>query len=153
LLSPQAAHRLIWNRFYKLKPGRRGNIPLDLALEHFNRLIKILIRNLGPNGLNSHAIDRYCKALSVTSEMLENFDNMCMVIRRSGIHSSRFANRDLRNVVKELVQQKAFQSSHGRSYGHFSGMKDSLLADHDVNAFFKWLNMHKKIVHLNRRAR
>ena len=43
LLSPQSAHRLTWNRFYKLKPGPDGNTPLDLALEHFNRLIKIVI--------------------------------------------------------------------------------------------------------------
>ncbi len=57
LLTPQAAHRLIWNRFYKSKHGPGGNIPLDLALEHYNRLIKVLIRNLGPNGLNKSAID------------------------------------------------------------------------------------------------
>ena len=63
LLTPQAAHRLIWNRFFKSKPGSGGNIPLDLALEHYNILIKVLIRNLGPNGLNRNAIDRYCKSL------------------------------------------------------------------------------------------
>ena len=153
LLSPQAAHRLIWNRFYKLKPGRGGNIPLDLALEHFNRLIKILIKNLGPNGLSKNAIDRYCKALSIISETLGNFDSMSHITRRSGAHSCRSANGDLRKVVNELILQKAFQPSHGRSYNHFSGIKDSLLADHDLNAFFKWINTHKKMVYLNKCAR
>lgn len=86
LLTPQAAHRLIWNRFYKSKPGSGGNIPLDLALEHYNRLIKVLIRNLGPNGLNKNAIDRYCKSLPLNKELLENYDSMCSVRRRSGKH-------------------------------------------------------------------
>lgn len=51
LLSPQAAHRLVWNRFLKSKSGAGGNIPLDLALEHFYRIVKILMKNLGANGL------------------------------------------------------------------------------------------------------
>ena len=153
LLSPRASHRLIWNRFHKLKHGRGGNIPLDLALEHYNRLIKILVRNLGPNALNKQALDRYCKALSSTSEMLDNFDSTCGVTRRSGAHSSQSTDRDLRKVVHELMQQEALRPKHGRRYSHFSGMKDNLLADHDVNAFFKWLNMHKKMTHLNRCAR
>ena len=37
LLSPRASYRLVWNRFHKLKHARGGNIPLDLALEHFNQ--------------------------------------------------------------------------------------------------------------------
>lgn len=153
LLSPQAAHQLIWNRFYKLKPGPGGNIPLDLALEHFNRLIKILIKNLGPNGLNKHAIDRYCNALAVNKELLDNFDALCSVTRRSGTHSSHSTNADLHKIVKELIQQKALNCHHGRTYNHFSGMKDSLLADLDVKALFKWMNTHKKKVHLNKCAR
>ena len=88
-LSPRASHRLIWNRFYKTKSCPGGNIPLDLALEHFNRLIKILIRNLGPNGLNKRAIDRYCDALAVNKSILDNFDTLCGVTRRSGKHYCR----------------------------------------------------------------
>ena len=39
LLSPRDAHRLIWNRSVKAKSEMGGNIPLDLALEHFNRVL------------------------------------------------------------------------------------------------------------------
>ncbi len=48
LLSEQAAHRLVWNRFDKNKHGLGGNIPLDLALEHFNRILKNFMKMLGP---------------------------------------------------------------------------------------------------------
>ena len=49
ILSPRDAHRLIWNRFIKAKPGLGGNIPLDLALEHYNRVLKEVIKKMGPN--------------------------------------------------------------------------------------------------------
>ena len=44
ILPERAAHDLIWNRFNKSKLGQGGNIPLDLALEHYNSkvLSKIL---------------------------------------------------------------------------------------------------------------
>ena len=69
-LSPCAAHRLIWNRFCMTKSGPGGNIPLDLSLGHFNRLIKILIRNLGPNGLNKRAINQYCDQENIIVALL-----------------------------------------------------------------------------------
>ena len=49
LLSPRDAHCLIWNRFHKRKQGSSGNIPLDLALEHYNNVIKTLVHKMGPN--------------------------------------------------------------------------------------------------------
>ena len=57
--------QLTWNRFSETKNGPGGNIPLDLALEYHNRLIKTMMRNLGPNAASSKALDRYCKALEV----------------------------------------------------------------------------------------
>ena len=49
LLLPKDAHRLIWNRSVKAKHGLGGNIPLDLALEHYNRVLKEVIKKMGPN--------------------------------------------------------------------------------------------------------
>ena len=60
LLSERGAHRLIWNRFIENFGGLGGNIPLDLGLEHLNRLLKNVLRMLGPNATNHNAVDRYC---------------------------------------------------------------------------------------------
>ena len=52
LLSPKAAHELIWNRSFKLQNDRGGggsNIPLDQLLEFFNGLLKDAVKKLGPN--------------------------------------------------------------------------------------------------------
>lgn len=152
LLSPRAAHRLIWDRFFKSKSGAGGNIPLDLALEHFNRLIKILMRSLGHNGLNRKALDRYCKALATNKQLLDSFDGMCNITRRSGNHVRHSSENDLRKVVKGLIQNKAFVYTNGRTYKHFSGVKSSMLEDFNASTMFKWINEHKKNVYLNRCA-
>ena len=40
LLSPKKSHELIWNRTALSRSGLGNNIPLDLLLEFFNRLLK-----------------------------------------------------------------------------------------------------------------
>ena len=82
LLSPQDAHCLIWNRFYILKQGSSGNIPLDLALEHYNNVIKTLMHKMGPNATNRSALNPLIKALTINKKVLDNFDVMCSVIQR-----------------------------------------------------------------------
>ena len=149
LLSPRAAHRLVWNRFFKSKCGT-ANIPLDLALEHYNKLIKILMRNLGANGLNKNAIDRHCKALATNKQLLDNFDEMCNVVRRSGRHVQRSPRNDLIKIVKGLTDNEAFVFTNGRTYKHFSGIPSSLLEGFSVSSMFKWINEHKKNVLLSK---
>lgn len=78
LLSPKAAHELIWNRS-ALLTGH--NIPLDLLLEFFNRLLKEVERKLGHNETNHKAIDHYCHAVDITKSALDSFDRECCIIR------------------------------------------------------------------------
>ena len=153
LLSPRAAHRLIWNRFFKSKCGSGRNIPLDLALEHFNKLIKTLIRNMGANGLNKSAVNRHCKALATNKQLLDNFDEMCNITRRSGRHIQQSTRNDLIKVVKGVIDNNAFVFTDGRSYKHFSRMPSSLLDNFNASDMFKWINEHKKNVFLSRCAR
>ena len=150
LLSPRAAHRLTWNRFLKSKFSLGGNIPLDLALEHFNRIIKTLMKKLGANGLSQKALDRHCKVLTLNKQLLDNFDEMCNVTKRSGKHVRQSRRNDLVKVVQNLVENKAFEFTNGRTYKHFTDIKSSLLEDFSVSERFKWVNEHKKKVYLNK---
>ena len=72
LLSPQAAHRLIWNRSVKNRSGPGGNVRLDLQLEFFNKILKAAVKNLVPNA-SRRSLDRICHAMGVTDELLHNF--------------------------------------------------------------------------------
>ena len=91
LLSPRDAHRLIWNRNVKNELGPGGNIPLDLALEHYIQLLKLIVRKRGANATNKNIVDRYIKALAFDKQLMDNFDNMPAVIRRSGKHVKKAA--------------------------------------------------------------
>lgn len=85
LLSPQSAHRLIWNRFIKNKPGPGGNIPLDLQLEFYNKSVKEAVKNLGPNA-SVKSINRVCQCIDFTTSLSKKFDENLSVFKRSGKH-------------------------------------------------------------------
>ncbi len=74
LLSPKAAHNLVWNRFSKRKQKLGGNISLDLALEFLNRIFKEVVKKLGPNA-STMSINRICRDMDVTKQLTENFDS------------------------------------------------------------------------------
>jgi len=64
LSSPRQLCDLKWNRTVSTT-GRVGkNIPVDLHMEHLNRRLKIMIRNLGSN-ISPSTVTRASKALAV----------------------------------------------------------------------------------------
>ena len=152
LLSERGAHRLIWNRFIKNFGGLGGNIPLDLGLEHLNRLLKNVLRTLVPNATNHYAVGRYCKALVTTKKLIEQWYKTGAYIRHSGKHVAHQATNDIKKVVKELMDNRAMKFTKGRQYHHYRSIKHSLIADFDMTAMFKWINEHKRLVHLNKIA-
>lgn len=152
-LSKRDAYRLVWNRSVKLKSGLGGNIPLDLALEHYIRVIKILLRKLGPNQANPHIVQRYVKAMVVNKKLIDNFDTMCETLKVSGKHVRRAAIGDKKKLVKELLQEKAFTHTINRRYVYYQQFKDSLLANFDIHEFYRWINDHKRKIALNKTAR
>jgi hypothetical protein len=50
----------------KAKNGMGGNIQIDLALEHYNSVLKQIIKNMDPNASNKKAVSRFAKAIGVT---------------------------------------------------------------------------------------
>lgn len=152
LLSPRSAHRLIWNRFVKNKPGPGGNISLDLQLEFYNKSVKEAIKNLGPNA-SVKSINRICHCIGFTTELLKAFDDNLSVFKRSGRHVRKSTKGDFQKIVNELVQNNAFYYTPRRMYRHYARMKSSILLGFDMRKMFTWINAHKKYMILNRRAR
>lgn len=152
-LSPRDAHRLIWNRSVKAKSGMGGNIPLDLALEHYNRVLKEVIKKMGPNASNEKAVNRFCKAIGVTKQLMDNFDLDCQLLKRSGHHVAKKAIGDLKKVVEELVKCNAFTKNPNRRYKKFINVPPTMLENFDLTSMFKWINDHKKSIYLQKTAR
>lgn len=153
ILSPRDAHRLIWNRFVKSKYGMGGNIPLDLALEHYNRVLKEVIKKMGPNASNETAITRFCKCISVNKQLMDNFDQDCKVLKQSGLHVQSKSLGDFGKIVQELVDGNAFKCLVGRSYKYFNNCTPSILSSFDLHGMFTWINTHKRNIYLNKTAR
>ena len=151
ILSPQAAHRLIWNCTVKNKAGLGGNIPLDLQLEFYNKVLKGAVRNLGPN-TSKKSLDQICHAMGVTNEQLHNFDKEIKMYKRSGRHIKPSLARDMRKLVNELVAQKALTLTPGCQYNWYKNMKPSLLHGFNSHKLYQSINEHKKNNIFNRCA-
>lgn len=147
LLSPKAAHELKWNRSVKLENCQGGNIPLDLLLEFFNRILKEAVKKLGPYA-SQKSIDRICKSITLTKELLDRFDAELHIHKRSGSHVANSAEEDFKKIVKDLVDHKDMQLTPGRAYRHFRGMKSSFLSNFSVQDLHKWINNHKEYVEI-----
>ena len=62
-LTPQMAHKLIWNRTCNVRGGEENNIPLDLQNEHLNRTFKDDINTFGAN-VSDRSVSRSSKQLA-----------------------------------------------------------------------------------------
>ena len=153
MLSPAEAHSIIWNRFHKRKTSCGGNIPLDLMLEHYNNVMKSVIRLLGPNNTNHRAVNRYARALTINKQLLDNFDHSCKVIGRSGKHTIASADKDLHKIIKELVKNNALQYTKNRQYKSLNCTQTSLIEDLDVHQMYTWIESHKKNLSMKRGKR
>ena len=150
LLPKKDADLLIWNRSVKNKNGPGSNIPLDLALEHYIRIMKLVMRKLGGNATNKAILDGYSKALVTTKQLMDNYGQMSWIIKRSGKHVTKTTTVDLDKIVDQLVSLNAFSDTENRKYKHFCDIKSSIISDFDSSALFKWINNHKKKIHLSK---
>ena len=114
LLSPRQAYRLKWNCSVK---GKYTNVPLDLDLEHDNRMVKEAIKKLGGN-VNEKSVNRIVKAQAIACDMLQSFDKTMHVIRRSGKHFKSSDEKDFKKILANLVKEEALLRKEGRHYGH-----------------------------------
>ena len=53
-----------------------GNIPLDLRMEHLNKLLKIALKQLGSN-VSEKGAQRIAKSLQAIEEIIVNVDKDC----------------------------------------------------------------------------
>jgi hypothetical protein len=155
LLSPRDSERFIWNRSINNAGGTGRNIALDLDTEHSNNYLKQAIKNLGPN-LTEKSVTRICRAEKGTRSILQSLDENLHLISNSGKHSTVSLERDLSELVKRLVQVKAFHFQERNEEDHytcFSNFKRDPFQDLDVSDVYKWINVHKKNVDIGIKAR
>ena len=129
IVCSRKAYRLVWNCSVKRKTGIGGDTPIDLAMEHYICIVKLLKRKLGSNQNNKQTLRRYMKALGFTKVLLEDFVESTCIIQWSGRHTQRSSAKDKARIVQELVKARAFVRQPDKKYNVFKNFKPSLLAD------------------------
>ena len=116
-------------------------------------MLKEVIKKMGPNASNQKAVNRFCKSISVTKQLIDNFDYDCAVLKQSGKHVQKKCTLDLKKIVNELLAQNVFKCTEGRVYKYFNGCSPSILQRFNLHDAFKWINEHKKNIVLKKTAR
>ena len=128
-LSPRLSNQLIWGRFLNLRglPGR--NIPLDLHMEHLNRMAKDAMRNLGSNKTRIASISRVGRALGTLAPVLDQFDTENCVHSSSSRYRKPAATSDISIIVEDIMASRLFSVERGRRMNHFKKSKDLLQSE------------------------
>ena len=129
-----------------------SNIPLDLDVEHSNNFIKQGIKNPGPN-VTGKTISRFSRAETATTTILNNLDKCVQRVARSGRHATSSDSKDLQQLVKKGLEASMFTQHAQRSYKQFADFKRDRLEIFDTSNLFNWINLHKKNVVRDIKAR
>ena len=68
ILSEKGAFEVLQNRYFNSSGKAGGNIPLDLTMEHLNKLLKIALKQLASN-VTEAAAQRIAKSLSTIEDI------------------------------------------------------------------------------------
>lgn len=136
-LSPRLVAQLKWGRFINTH-GRQGcNIAGDLHLEHLNKRLKGILRNLGPNN-NTDTIQRAAKTVGVVSKVCQQFERETGAVKDSDHHKRKPYQKDFNLILGILEEKDVFSNKPTRVHknftltqGHLQGLDDTKLC--------KWL--------------
>ena len=118
LLPPGMGHQLIWNRTCNLNGGAGHNIPLDLQMEHFNRVFKENINTFRSN-ISEKSISRSSQAIGPIQKLIDTFDKVNKLKQPSGKHIRPSVTKDFKIILQTLKTEKVFTHSTGREHVYF----------------------------------
>lgn len=137
ILPTGMAFELMHNRFFNVSGKAGGNIPLDLRMEHLNKLLKIALKQLGAN-VSEPAAQRIARALSGLERLISNVDSDCNLSGKSGHHNAKHLRETVLLITQDLLSEEVFDFQPGRKYQCFKKFKSDLLHKLDHRAFFRW---------------
>lgn len=142
LLSPR---QILWSRTVNTCGMKGKNIPVDLHMEHLNRWLKIMLRNLGSN-INPSTAQRAAKGLGVVQKVCTQFMTETDMTENKDFHTIPTMKKDLDYIVKQLTDSEVFKVKHERHHNSYNNHK---LLFHSINRnkIKDWLK--EKIVDYN----
>lgn len=139
--SPLKAEQLAYGRFINTH-GRIGcNISSDLHLEHLNRRLKGVLRNLQSN-IQTNTIVRASKSIGIVQQICDQFDKETTNRKQgSDKHTVPSSRKDVSLIVDSLEQDPNILINRpNRDHSSFK-IRDSILEDFDKES------LTDKIIH------
>ena len=131
----------MYNRFINVTglPGR--NVAADLHIEHLNKVVRECIEGLGASK-TERAIVRAGKAIRITEDILQSFDEQHSVRCASGRHVIASTMNDQSKIVQDLVKWRTFSSISNRKPHSSCPKTKSLLQKKSKDKLAPWMITH-----------
>ena len=131
-------NQLLWSRTVNVhgKPGR--NVPMDLHMEHLNRMFKDAVSKLGPNTVDI-SLQRTGKALKALVDIQQRFDLVTGITVQSSYHTFRSNNTDLKKIIEHLQEARVFDAISNRMHLQFSKLKGCVINKVDKATLKEWM--------------
>jgi len=115
LFTERQAQQLKWCRVVNThgKPG--SNIPCDLHIEHLNRRLKGMIRNIHSKNPET-AIDRVAKSVGTIHQVCEILEQENQAVKTSSKHTRPSFEKEVTLMVEELDEQKVFTDCNRKPF-------------------------------------
>ena len=125
--------------------GVGNNIPLDLHLDHLNRVFKDNINTFRAH-ISEQSVQRSSRAIAPVKAMLEAFDKATSVKQESGHHTNVNLTRDFNTALQLLTKQKIFKKQAGRCHSSFKTISSDPLSKYkeDPSEIVNWINRRVK---------
>lgn len=118
VLSASLAHQIMHHRFVNTRGGLGNNIPCDLYNEHVNKLVKIIIQNMGSN-LTEASLQRAVRCVSTLHAICKHFDAATQVPAVTSAHSTKSDLLDIGKVVSVVLQHNLLNKQDSPRKHHF----------------------------------
>ena len=125
LLSPRKAAQLKWSRCINTTGQRGANIPCDLHLEHLNRRLKGILRNLGSN-INPKSIIKAGQMVATVYRVCRTFESTTTGKLNQTHHPYPSFCKDLNLVLDVLHKELVFTPLKERCHKTFNKLKYGL---------------------------
>ena len=144
LASQRLKHQILYSRVVNTRGGCGNNIPVDLQMEHFNRILKDAIIGVGAN-VTEKVIVEASKYINGIHTICVNFDNATNIKPVSMHHTRKSSAQDMKLILRQLsTESNVFSYIPGRCHKSTPCIQPNVTRNIDAGALFKWLKQHQK---------
>ena len=144
LASQRLKNQIMYSRVVNTRGGCGNNLPVDLQMEHFNRILKDAVIGVGAN-VTEKVIVEASKYINAVHTICVNFDNATNIKPESIHHTRKSSVQDMKLILKQLsTESDVFSYIPGRCHKSTPHIQPNVTRTIDAGALFKWLKQHQK---------